>query len=95
MEISIYLYGLKNNQLPDLISFDHDLGDYQALHSAGYIEGDLPENEKTGYHCIKYLIDYCMDNNLKLPECIVHSANTVGKENIEKYIENYKKHHIW
>lgn len=82
---------IQENSLPDLISFDHDLGDYQALYSSGYIEGELPEDEKTGYDCIKWLIDYCIDNKLKLPECIVHSANPVGKKNIESYIENYKK----
>lgn len=40
---------------------------------------DLGE-EKTGYDCAKWLVDYCMDNNLKLPLYAIQSANPVGKE---------------
>jgi hypothetical protein len=54
--------------LPDVISFDHDLGDFQALHSSGYIEGELPAEEKTGMDCAKWLVDYCINHNLNCPE---------------------------
>ena len=51
---------------------------------------DLGE-EKTGYDCSKFLVDYCLDHNLKLPEFHVHSQNPVGKENIEKLLKNFNK----
>ncbi len=51
---------------------------------------DLGE-EKTGYDCAKFLVDYCLDQNLKLPEFYVHSQNPVGKENIEKLLDNFNK----
>ena len=51
-----------------------------------------PRREKTGYDCAKWLVDYCMDNGLKLPEFEVHSMNPAGGENIRMYLENFKKH---
>lgn len=46
---------------------------------------------KTGYDCAKYLVEYCLDNKLQLPEYNVHSQNPVGRENIEKLLENFNK----
>jgi hypothetical protein len=66
--------------LPDVISFDHDLGK------------DDNGFELSGYDCSKFLVNYCIDNNRKLPKIYVHSANTVGAENIRKYLENFTKH---
>ena len=48
--------------------------------------------EKTGYHCAKWLINYCMDNNLELPnEIIIHSMNPYGSENIKSLFNTYFK----
>jgi hypothetical protein len=48
-------------------------------------------SEKTGYDCAKWLVNFCMDNNLKLPEYYVHSMNPVGRRNILGYLDNYVK----
>jgi len=69
--------------LPNLISFDHDLSDFYNI--------DGEKIEKTGYDCAKWLVNYCIDNNLDLPDYLVHSWNNVGSKNIVSYIENYKK----
>lgn len=76
---------IKNNGVPDFVSFDHDLADehYKDLEAS---------HEKTGYESAKWLVDYCVDNGVGLPEYQVHSANPVGKKNIEVYLENAKKH---
>ena len=69
--------------IPTFISFDHDLG--------------VDENENllpTGYDFAKWLVDMDMDNIYKFPENFtfhVHSANPVGKANIEGYLNNYLK----
>lgn len=63
------------------ISFDHDLG----LDSQGNLE-------KTGYDCAKWLVDYCIENDLDLPRYKIHSANPVGAENIKSLLCNYEKH---
>ena len=47
--------------------------------------------EKTGYDSAKWLIDYCLDNNLDLPLCFIHSMNPAGKENIEMLLNNFIK----
>lgn len=59
----------------DGVSFDHDLG----------------ENEPTGYDILKMLINehhVFLSDNLHI---YVHSQNPIGKENILKYAENYKR----
>ena len=78
--------------MPELISFDHDLADehYGTHDQLDEIEYLLYE-EKTGYHCAKWLIDYCIDNNVEPPHYLVHSMNTAGATNIKYLIENYKR----
>ena len=68
---------IEKNGLPSEISFDHDLGE---------------DNTKTGYDAAKWLGQYCWDNGLPIPNWNVHSANPVGKENIEGYLNNIKKY---
>lgn len=43
------------------------------------------------YKKLLWLVDYCIDNNQKLPLYNIHSANPTGKENIDKYLKNYVK----
>ena len=87
------------NGLPDVICFDHDLG---FEHIKYYFDNGGHQNqpdpskadfiEKTGYDAAKWLVDYCVDNNLKLPLYGIQSSNEVGKENIDEYLKNYIKH---
>ena len=81
------------NGLPDGICFDHDLADEH--YSMDMFKGDsynfLYEtfNEKTGYDCAKWLVEYCMDNNKEIPSYNIQSANPVGKENIDKLLKSF------
>jgi hypothetical protein len=85
------------NGVPKFVSFDHDLGDtamdeyFRNVATNGTLDYDNIE-EKTGLDCAKFLVEYCADKNQPLPEYLVHSANPAGKENIEKFLENAKKH---
>ena len=74
--------------LPDYISFDHDLADNHYDINYEFSEND----EKTGYECAKWLVDWCFDNKKLLPDFFVHSANPVGKQNINSYLLNSKKY---
>ncbi len=80
------------NGLPTAICYDHDLSDFQAMKN-GYPElmEDVPnpENEKTGMDCAKWLVEYCLDNNLKIPLYNIQSANPVGKDNIDGLLKNF------
>ena len=81
---------IQKKGLPELISFDHDLADIHYKEQNFNYED--PNYEKTGYHCAKWLIDYCLDNNLKVPtEIIIHSMNPVGCLNIKSLFETYFK----
>ena len=51
---------------------------------------DLGE-DLSGYDCAKYLVDYCLAHQLPLPNYQVHSQNPVGKENIERLLENFRR----
>lgn len=75
--------------LPNIISFDHDLADVHYQHQSDIPYDDM--EEKTGYHCAKWLVDFCMDKKLELPEYYSHSMNPVGKSNILGYLDNYVK----
>lgn len=82
------------NGLPDGICFDHDLGDIVYLEArANKITKnkakELKKQEKTGYDCAKWLIEYCYDNKKKIPNWNVHSANPVGKININQLLEKF------
>lgn len=52
---------------------------------------DLGEG-KTGFDCAKFLVEFCIDNNLNLPDFFVHSQNPIGKENINSLLTNFNKH---
>jgi len=76
--------------IPEAVSFDHDLADvHYEKTSFDYNDENL---EKTGYHCAKWLIYYCMDNNKELPAIIlVHSMNPAGTQNIWSLFNSYWK----
>jgi len=89
---------IEANGMPDIISFDHDLapehytppeywGDYEK--SKKYQERQI-YTEKTGHSCAKWLINYSLNNHVKLPRYYVHSANPVGADNIRGVLHHYK-----
>jgi hypothetical protein len=88
---------IETNGVPKFVSFDHDLGDtamdeyFRNVATKGTLDYDNIK-EKTGLDCAKFLVEYCVDENQTLSEYIVHSANPVGKKNIESFLENAKKH---
>lgn len=88
---------ITQNGLPYKIAFDHDLGSDIAREK---VKKGMSKRQsriqkrgtKTGMDCAKWLVEYCLDNKIKLPRWVVQSANPVGKENINKLLFNYKKY---
>jgi hypothetical protein len=70
----------------ELISFDHDIYSWEYVED---INGDLKPIEKTGKDAAQFVVDFCMDNNKKLPDWFVHSDNTNGNKNIRILLLNY------
>lgn len=79
---------------PSLISFDHDLAD-EHYDPAMYSEnGEYPKNfsEKTGTECAKWLLQFCIENDIELPDYTVHSMNPIGAERIKGVLEGWRKY---
>ena len=88
---------ITENGLPDGIAFDHDLADehnapkeFQNEHYKDWLESQNFK-EKTGMECAKWLVDYCLDNDVKLPLFSSQSGNPSGRENILGLLNNFKK----
>ena len=91
-----FVYCIENEGIPDIVSFDHDLADihYDAQDHLDQDYYDLcaAQNEKTGYHCARWMINYCLDHNLDIPRInLIHSMNTVGAQNIQSLFDTYNK----
>ena len=70
---------ITENGIPDEISFDHDLGD---------------DTVGTGYDVARYIEERCFNFGCECPVWNVHSANPVGRKNIEAAMmaaEKYSK----
>lgn len=67
--------------IPKFISFDHDLGCDE--------DGNIL---KSGYDLAKWLVKQSLDEVLEFPKDFsfeVHSANPIGKNNINSILNNY------
>jgi hypothetical protein len=77
----------------DMVSLDHDLGDtaMQEWHTNVKTNYELNyENieEKTGYDCIKWLVNQWQDGK-PIFTVYTHSANAIGSANIMGYCNNF------
>lgn len=89
---------ITKNGRPDFVTFDHDLAHEhyrQSMYNPDrhynnyYTDGTF--KEKTGYDCAKWLVEYCIQNGWDFPDYKVHTMNSIGRENIIGYIENFKR----
>lgn len=71
---------IDENGVPDLVDFDHDLGDF-----------DVDGNERTGVDCAKYLVMVCMDQKVGVPRFNVHSGNPGGAANIISFMNTARR----
>lgn len=84
-----------HSELPDLISYDHDLADehYDVSMYHGVPQySQVAENfrEKTGLDCVRYLIqEYLEPRKIRHPDYLIHSMNPVGKIRINQEIQDW------
>lgn len=86
------------NGMPNRVSFDHDLAEEHyrpSMYNPDRHYNNYYDNgtfkEKTGFHCAKWLVEYCIKKGLPFPEYFVHTMNPIGRENIVSYIESFKR----
>jgi len=82
--------------VPEIISFDHDLGEtaYQEFHRMNNSDKTINyENidEKTGFHAAQWLANYCVDKKIPIPQYYTHTMNPVGAINIRSILESARK----
>lgn len=68
------------NYSVNVLSLDHDLGDYNG------------NNEKTGYDIVQWIEEKVVVEGFTPPKTIkVHSGNPVGRKNMEQAIESIQR----
>lgn len=82
-----FVNDIKVNGLSDIYSLDHDLADEHYHNQEGLRIGTF--NEKTGFDCALFLINYCLDNNVDLPQVYTHSYNVYGGQKIIDLINRF------
>lgn len=83
---------IMENGIPEYISFDYDLADvFELREELDIIEWfNLDENRVyTGLDCVKWLINYCRENNLELPKYSIHSSNPDGYNLIKNELDSF------
>lgn len=78
---------IKNNGLPNFISFDYDLNSREG----GEGLTGLQKSNNNGINCARWLIKYCKETNQTLPKFYVHSANPKHGPEINKTLNNAPK----
>ncbi len=81
-----FIRWITKNGLPYFISFDHDL---ESSHYISLKDYDI-NIKNTGFDSAKWLVQYCVQNNLKCPEYFCHSKNIEGKERINLLLNKFK-----
>lgn len=84
-----FVNAIKNLGIPKHISFDYDLADVLQLKEQLPIEQwfDVEKNrEYNGADCATWLLNYCKQNNLSLPQYLIHSTNDDGCELIKQIL---------
>lgn len=92
-EFKKYIENCGPNNLPSLISFDHDLADEHYTPEIFWNDYTLSKKhqeskvykEKTGDDCAEFLVKYIVKHGIEkeyIPDFLIHSANPVGRDKI-------------
>lgn len=79
---------------PVVFFFDHDLADDVATEKVkkGMSKRQARKEKKkskSGMDCAKWLVEYCLDNDLELPPYRIQSANPAGRDNIDGLLKSF------
>lgn len=88
---------IEANGMPDIVSYDHDLADehyHDDMYKGVAVYAKLYDSfkEKTGKHCLDWLIQKCIDEKLKFPKWVLHTMNPAGKQAMQGSINTYYKY---
>ena len=86
----------KEGEFPSTVSFDHDLAPehYHPSMYAGvkaYNSAYQKMEEPTGRSSAEWLVKFCIENELEMPRCYIHSMNPAGRERIRQTLGDYER----
>ena len=82
--ISVIEKKWQSGAFPSIVSFDHDL-DHEHYDSSMFVSSEAYENAylkftiPTGRKAAEYLVNFCREKQIALPECLVHTMNPAGE----------------
>src|SRR3990167_6636353 len=81
---------LTRHRLPEVASFDFDLAveHYRNINNPNFNYDTC--KEKTGYHCLMYLIKFICQGGHPMIRMYCHSANLKGRAHINWMIQDFK-----
>ena len=74
----------QNGAFPSIVSFDHDL-DHEHYDPSMFVSSEAYENAykgftiPTGRKAAEYLVHFCREKQIALPECLIHTMNPAGE----------------
>ena len=87
-----FIQTINEKGLPIRIYLCHDLSEEHTNYKSNKYIPYESFTKKTGYDCILWLIEYCIDYELAFPKWKVHSEKSTGKKNIEDLLDNFDKY---
>lgn len=84
---------LEHHGIPDVVSFDNDLCQNDAVNTELLIKQFQMEDWqeftiKTGAHCAQYLVDMCVRTGADIPKYYIHTANSSAVPIIKAIMNN-------
>lgn len=77
-------------EFPVKVSFDHDLADIH-YDPTTWTESFVYK-EKTGNEAAQWFVNFCIDNEIPLPTCHIHTQNGVGGKRIYESLKDYDRY---
>ena len=82
----------ESGEFPALVSFDHDLHDEHydrsMFHGVNAYENAYKRfTYPTGRRSAEFLVKFCKEKNISMPECLIHTMNPAGKVRINRTIK--------
>ena len=76
-------------EFPKLVSFDHDLDGehydpsmWKGVEAFEHVYKQF--TEPTGRRSAEFLVSFCREQNIPLPECLIHTMNPAGEVRIKR-----------
>lgn len=91
--VDLFTNRFMNNELPKLVSFDHDLATEHYIIAAKNLLNEFDENSvkiPTGWHALSWMLNTYTCNDIKLPHILFHSKNPAGVKNMQSLLDEYE-----